>query len=471
MLCQKGLTVAFNLRALSTGRSRRPRTAWFAVQIAGLYVLVSAAWIYFSDWLVGSLIHDPDRLQRAQTIKGWGFVFVTGLLLGALIYHRSRALESLHQNLRSIYRASPLPIIALDREGTVLAWNPAAEEVFGWSEAEVLGRPDPTTRPRTLDPSRDQIAAGHSFSGLEVQQYRKDGTALDVDMAMAPLRDATGEVIGVVVISEDITHRKHAERLDRERQGVLESARTMDEALGVIGHELRTPLASLQLMAERLAENPEARETGDYARSIHAELVRMTEMANNMLEAARLSRGSPRWNFTTVNLGEIFSDVAEIFSALLDPGRVRLEIRVDPLDLSMIGDANAIRRLLINLLTNAQKHTPRGTIRAAARGFSSQGHRWVELRVEDTGVGIPPEIVKAMGKAFETSTGAVGGQYVSGAGLGLAICRGIVAAHAGRMHVTTAPGRGTSVCVTLRADLAEPISNASPAELTASMPG
>jgi PAS domain S-box-containing protein len=116
--------------------------------------------------------------------------------------------------LRGIIDASPLAIIAGDPEGKVTLWNPAAERIFGWSEGEVLGRFNPTVPEEEADAFRvflSRALAGETFANVGGRRRRKDGTLLDTLLSTAPLRDATGHVVGHVIILADITERKRTE--------------------------------------------------------------------------------------------------------------------------------------------------------------------------------------------------------------------------------------------------------------------
>jgi PAS domain S-box-containing protein len=140
------------------------------------------------------------------------------------ITERKRAEESLretNERLRALIQASPLAILALDRDGLVRSWNAAATRIFGWTEAEVLGKPSPLVPPaRRSDTQtlRERVLRGDSFAGVEARRWRKDGTTVEVSISAAPLYDAAGNVSGVMAVLADIADRKAAERaLARER--------------------------------------------------------------------------------------------------------------------------------------------------------------------------------------------------------------------------------------------------------------
>jgi signal transduction histidine kinase len=267
-----------------------------------------------------------------------------------------------------------------------------------------------------------------------------------------------------VVAHENITALRQAEALERERAALRNAVGAMDHVLGVVGHELRTPLAGLRAMSEFLLTDG-ARQTAEFdtfLRGIHEEAVRMADTVNNILEAARLNSGRARWNWADVDVTEVCARAMESVGPVVDTTAVALTLRVEPPGLRMRGDADAIRRLVMNLLSNAQKHTARGSIAVTVHEHrdgaapNTAGPRRVRIEVRDTGTGIPEEIRTRLGEAFALNSGVVGGSYVSGSGLGLAICKGIVAAHGGEITFTSVEGRGTTVRATLAADLAAP---------------
>jgi PAS domain S-box-containing protein len=124
------------------------------------------------------------------------------------------ALRESNQTLEAIINASPLGIVALDPEGIVKMWNQSAERIYGWSEAEVLGRMLPTVPPDKLEEVRRnhrQAVAGADFKSYATTRRRKDGSQINVSISTAPLRDAGGQVNGVLALVEDITERVRAE--------------------------------------------------------------------------------------------------------------------------------------------------------------------------------------------------------------------------------------------------------------------
>ncbi|MGE0356986.1 MAG: EAL domain-containing protein [Burkholderiales bacterium] len=154
----------------------------------------------------------------------------TGRILYAIgivedISERKRAEEALRRSeatlrataeqLQMLIESSPLAIYSRDREGLLTSWNPAAERMFGWSAAEVLGRPLPSVPEDSRGDSaaiRGRLLAGEPPFKVEVRRRRRDGTPVDVDAFVGQLRDAEGNITGIIAMTADVSERKQAER-------------------------------------------------------------------------------------------------------------------------------------------------------------------------------------------------------------------------------------------------------------------
>jgi PAS domain S-box-containing protein len=258
-------------------------------------------------------------------------------------------------------------------------------------------------------------------------------------------------MIGVV---SDVTERKRAETLESERAGLRQAVSAMEGVLGVVGHELRTPLAGLRAMSEFLLTDgaTQSKECEQMLSGINEEVVRMSETVNDLLEAARLNSGLAKWKWSKFELGPVCNDALDPIRPLVDEAAVRLECDIEP-GCVMRGDADAVRRLVTNLVSNARRFTTAGSIRVSAKLVNEDGQCWAKVSVSDTGAGIPPEIRDRLGEAFALNAGLVGPNHVSGTGLGLAICKGIALAHGGALSIQSELGKGTTVVARLRADL------------------
>lgn len=243
----------------------------------------------------------------------------------------------------------------------------------------------------------------------------------------------------------------------QERDQLRSAVTAFEQVLGIVSHELRTPLAGTRAMTEFLLQQDArtAELLDEFLSSIHEQVVHMADTVNNLLDVARLNGGAAPWTWSEVVVAEVCREALETVAPLVDQERVALTSRVTPPDLTMQGDACAIRRLLVNLLSNAQRHTETGSISVLAQAVAADGSQWVQIEVSDSGRGIAPEIAGRLGVAFALSSGVTGDHHIQGSGLGLSICRGIVAAHGGEMQLSSRRGVGTTVRVLLRANLPE----------------
>ncbi len=159
------------------------------------------------------------QLRQVEVVSGPIRVHGRELLYSIIhdVTERKKAEEALRETsnaLQTLILASPLAIAALDQDHNIMMWNPAAEHIFGWTAAEVLGRRIPTIPEDQLGETAARIQRelqGEAQSGLELRRLRKDGALIDVQLWTAPLRNARGEIIGTLGVFADISERKRGE--------------------------------------------------------------------------------------------------------------------------------------------------------------------------------------------------------------------------------------------------------------------
>ncbi|GJE40193.1 PAS domain-containing hybrid sensor histidine kinase/response regulator [Methylobacterium persicinum] len=266
----------------------------------------------------------------------------------------------------------------------------------------------------------------------------------------------TGRVIGLTL---DITGRKEAERaLIEARQEAERANRSKSEFLATMSHEIRTPLnaivgfTNLMLGSGRL-EPTERR---------HAELVRSAGSAllmvvNDVLDFARIEAGAVTLDPGPFSPWALADNCVSIVRSLAEQKGLALHLDLDPrLPLALLGDKPRLRQILLNLLNNAVKFTPSGTVTLSVRHQAS-GPEGEDLRfaVSDTGIGIPPDKRDRLFRRFSQMDASIEREF-GGTGLGLAICKALVELMGGTIGVESAGGPGSTFWFTLRLPRAGP---------------
>ena len=237
----------------------------------------------------------------------------------------------------------------------------------------------------------------------------------------------------------------------RQLEAADQKQRELDELrrnlIAWAGHDLRTPLASIQAIVEALADGvvEEPDTVNRYLHTAQREIRSLSHLIDDLFELAQLEAGGLRLEKGENSLSDLISDTIESFSELAARQEVTLEGRADPAVDPVVMDAQQIGRVLSNLVGNALRHTPSG---GAVRVQALAQPGGVLVEIQDTGEGIPdqdlPHVFDRFYRGEKSRSRATGG-----AGLGLAIAKGIVEAHGGTIGVESQPGQGTCFTFTL----------------------
>jgi signal transduction histidine kinase len=266
--------------------------------------------------------------------------------------------------------------------------------------------------------------------------------------------------VGILISGLLLRFAQDASAAMLEHNEAEQALAAMETVVAAIAHDLRTPLSSIRALAElhTLTTPPLPPPVRRDLETIVRQTERMTGMVNRTLEGIREhhhDQDPARWG--VVYLAAVLDAAAASIRPLLGGSAVTLEWHAPP-ELRMNGDAADLQRLVLNLLSNAQRHTAAGLICARAEALHKGAHDWLRLSVSDTGPGIPEEKVPLLGKPF-----ALGGERAPmgagqrGLGLGLTIVLNICEAHGGRLLVQTQRGVGTCFTAELRTDLTGPL--------------
>lgn len=352
-------------------------------------------------------------------------------------------LQELMDRLQAIVRASPVAVIAIDPDGIVNMWNPAAERIFGWSEDEVVGRPVPFVpddKREEFRALRERVLRGESLFQLELERRRKDGTRVLVNLSAAPLRDRGGNTYGVMAALEDVTERKQLE--ERLRQATKMEA--IGRLAGGVAHDFNNMLTAIRGYSELLVRDLSA---GDRKRRQAEEILKAAERAasltQQLLAFSRRQVIQPK----TVDLNALLTNLMGMLRRVIGED-IRLVARLEPGLWPITADPGQLEQVVLNLAVNARDAMPQGGVLTVETANvreepSSEGGRAagssgaVQLTIRDTGLGMDAGTLARIFEPFFTTK-----ELGRGTGLGLATVYGIVQQSGGTITVDSAPGRG-----------------------------
>lgn len=274
------------------------------------------------------------------------------------------------------------------------------------------------------------------------------------NLAIAPVRNADGIITGTMSVSTDVTEQVLTRRaLEKARNDAEEANRAKDDFLAMLGHELRNPLSPI-LTALHLMRLRGSDTIVKEVNIIERQAQHLVRLVDDLLDVSRIALGKVTLAKESVEISEIIASAIETASPLIENGRHRLVANVAKHGLVVEADRGRMSQVIANLLTNAAKYTPAGgriTITA------TRENGWVVVSVEDTGSGIPSELVPKVFDLFVQARQTID-RSQGGLGLGLAIVKNLVKMHGGSVSVRSdGLGQGSTFTVMLPELSASPI--------------
>jgi PAS domain S-box-containing protein len=423
-------------------------------------------------------VEDEGWRVRRDGSRFWADVIITavydesGQLRGFAkvtrdITERKRAEEALREGQRlsqSIIDTAHEAFVAIDARGLVIDWNHQAEQTFGWSHEEALGRPvaelliPPEHREAHRRGIERFLATGEGpvlNKRIELTAVHRQGHRFAVELTIAPL--ALGQEYRFNAFIHDISERKQSEEKLRTFAAQLErSNRDLQDFASVASHDLQEPLRKIQAFGDRLQSRcTEAldEQGRDYLQRMLGAAGRMQNLINDLLAYSRVaSKAQP---FHKVDLAQVAREVVSDLEARLAQTGGRVEVGELP---TIEADPVQMRQLMQNLIGNALKfHQLNVAPVIRLEGQLLAGPRWstdgnggppafCEIRVCDNGIGFEEKYRDRLFHVFQRLHGR--GEY-EGTGMGLAICRRIVERHGGGITAQSTPGQGSTFIVTL----------------------
>jgi PAS domain S-box-containing protein len=350
-------------------------------------------------------------------------------------------------------------IFALDATGHIITWNAGAQRFKGYAPHEIIGKHFSVFYPA------EDIARGKPAWELEVAsregrledegwRLRKDGSRFWANVVITALRDESGTLIGFAKVTRDLTERVQAEKQaieDARRLAAAETSnRTRSEFLAALSHELRTPLNAIggyaDLMQMELA-GPLTEQQRLYLTRVRESQQHLLRVINDLLNYSRMEAGKVTYAEAPVPLVPVLDVVTGMVTLQASSKGIALERDGDSGQAVAMGDRVKIEQIVLNLLSNALKFTPRGGRVTVA---STRSGEKAIVTVSDTGPGIPPDKLEDIFEPF-VQLGRSFSSGHEGAGLGLAISRDLARAMKGDLTAESTLGEGSVFTLTLPA--------------------
>ncbi len=396
----------------------------------------------------------------------------SGAALGAVLVfrdvtERKRAEES-RTLLAAIVEASEDAIISKTLDGVIRSWNAGAERLFGYTASEAIGQSItliiPPERHDEEHSIVERLRRGERIEHFETVRVAKDGRRINISLSVSPLLDENDHVVGASKVARDITERKQAEAVLRDAD------RRKDEFLALLAHELRNPLAPLRngLQVLRLSGGD-----ADTVRQVRAmmdrQLGHMVRLIDDLLDIARVSQSKIELRLARVPLAAVIDSAIETARPAIEAEGHELHVSLPAEPLFLDADLTRLAQVFSNLLSNSAKYTPLG------------GHIWLTaerqddhavITVRDDGIGIPAPALPCIFDMFSQVDRSIE-RAREGLGIGLALVKGLVEMHGGRVSAESA-GLGKGSAFTVRMPALATISDAvasSPPEVVLQAPG
>jgi PAS domain S-box-containing protein len=440
----EGTTEAINLEGIPVvnGFSRSAISGWTVVFAVPRAIMMAEIWRWLRWALAGTVL-----------------LSLSGIALALPLGRSIEQVERAQRLLAAIVESSDDAIYSKNLDGIITTWNKGAEQLYGYTPAEVVGRSVslivPPEHREELHNLLQNVRRGERVEPHETVRMRKDGWRVHVTIALALVKDERGEITGSSVVAHDITRRKQAEEKIRNLNAELEERVTERTAALVasnkeleaftysVSHDLRAPLRHIdgfsKILLERYSEHLDAKGC-HYLDEVRTGARNMGRLVDELLGLSRVGRQEPQLQVTG-----LYSLFEEVRSELMkDTGDRQIEWKIASLPFVEC-DPTLMRQVVMNLLSNAVKYTRPRDRAVIEVGHAQQGSEAV-IFVRDNGVGFNMKYADKLFGVFQRLHRA---EDFEGTGVGLATVQRIIGKHNGRVWAEAELNQGATFYFTL----------------------
>ncbi len=411
--------------------------------LINLLVIVALAGVV-TAYLLANRITRPlvYLMDIANEIRKWGYSIRTNLsVIDADLetFNLSQSLLSMTDQLIQVFDNSPSGMLITDSNGVILKHNPALEKIFGYEAGELIGQ-----KVEVLVPEARRAAHRHHRDryikvgmprrmGMDYQLFgrSKEGEHIPVEIGLAPIITAESEtqILASVVDISDRINRLKQEEVQKEK----------DNFLATMSHELRTPLAAILGHCDVAIDETENQRLLESLKAIKVSGENQLALVNDILDMSKIESGKFSVNELPYDLNALLEQLEGMLTVRAEDAGLKLIFgKMEPLPHKLMGDEQRIQQILVNLIGNAIKFTNTGRVTVTTQVI---GERLI-FTVEDTGIGMSPEMMDRLFTRFEQADGSISRRF-GGSGLGLFISLNLAELMGGTIDASSKAGRGS----------------------------
>lgn len=383
--------------------------------------------------------------------------FLMLVILAAILFILIRRVETELKKQSEAVRQSMTNIVITDLDGAIEYVNPSFLKRTGYTLKEIIGNnprllKSGKTDPRVYSDLWETLLAGGVWEG-EFCNRRKNGELYWERAVISPIQNDRGQTTNFVAVKQDITEKKHQEdELKVALSKAKKASNAKSDFLASMSHDLRTPLNAVLGYADMIREKTFGpvgnRNYEDYIENIYFAGQQLLSLINDILDLSKIESEEFHLNETEVNLSHLIRFVIKSFEPQLNERSLKFDFKNSLPAPWILADERALTQIFNNLISNAIKFTPdEGHVTIS---YLEQENDALSIRIQDTGQGIPENILEMIAEPFITGNPGIADDQ-HGTGLGLYICQRLVKLHGGIINIESQVGYGTTITIELPA--------------------